>query len=73
MFSQGTPLTDLDYDGMPDDWEKAHGLNPQDPNDGKNDQDNDGYTNVEEYLNDLIPMKSNSALLPPNNLRFYNH
>lgn len=42
---------DSDNDGMPDDYETKHGLNPQDPSDGPMDTDKDGYTNVEEYLN----------------------
>jgi hypothetical protein len=46
---------DHDGDGMPDAWEKAHGLNPNDPADGKADRDGDGYTNLEEYLNSLCP------------------
>jgi pectate lyase len=44
---------DTDLDGMPDAWEKAHGLMPTDPSDGPMDRDGDGYTNVEEYLNGL--------------------
>ena len=40
---------DSDHDGIPDAWEKAHGLNPADPAD----RDSDGYTNLEEYLNSL--------------------
>lgn len=46
---------DFDQDGMPDEWEIQHGLNPQDPSDGNQDIDNDGYTNVEEYLNGTDP------------------
>ncbi len=46
--------TDTDHDGMPDDWEKAHGLNPNDANDGNKDRDGDGYTNLEEYLGWLV-------------------
>ena len=42
---------DSDHDGMPDDWERRHGLNPNDPTDGNADRDGDGYTNLEEYLN----------------------
>jgi hypothetical protein len=46
---------DSDGDGMPDVWEAAHGLNPNDPADGPRDRDADAYTNLEEYLNSLIP------------------
>ncbi len=46
----GLPNPDSDRDGMPDSWETEHGLNPHDAGDGAQDSDNDGYTNVEEYL-----------------------
>lgn len=46
------PPPDSDHDGMPDQWEKAHGLNPHDPADGPAIAPN-GYTNVENYLNEL--------------------
>lgn len=52
-LARGTPWTDRDRDGMPDDWERARGLNPGDPRDGNADADGDGYTNVEEWLNEL--------------------
>ncbi|MCC7518713.1 MAG: fibronectin type III domain-containing protein [Verrucomicrobiae bacterium] len=45
-----TPYTDSDGDGMPDAWEIAHGLNPNDPNDASADPDGDGRTNLQEYL-----------------------
>ena len=45
------PQPDHDDDGMPDAWETARGLNPQDAADGNGDDDGDGYTNLEEYLN----------------------
>ena len=45
---------DSDDDGMPDDWEKAHGLNPKDARDGNADLNGDGYTNLEKYLNSLV-------------------
>ncbi len=51
----GTPPTDTDHDGMPDDWETAQGLDPNDPADGS-ETTACGYTWVEEYLNSLIPM-----------------
>jgi pectin methylesterase-like acyl-CoA thioesterase/lysophospholipase L1-like esterase/pectate lyase len=44
---------DSDGDGMPDDWERAHKFKP-DRADGRNDDDGDGYTNLEEYLNALV-------------------
>jgi pectate lyase len=47
----GTPCQDSDHDGMPDVWESAHGLNPNDATDGPKDADGDGYTNLEEFLN----------------------
>lgn len=43
---------DTDNDGMPNDWELAHGLNPNSATDNKLDFDVDGYVNVVEYLND---------------------
>jgi pectate lyase len=47
--------SDTDGDGMPDGWESRHGLNANDAADGAKDQDADGYTNVEEYLNGTDP------------------
>jgi len=46
---------DTDGDGMPTAWEEARWwLNPNDANDRNGDNDNDGYTNLEEYLNYLV-------------------
>ena len=45
---------DTDGDGMPDEWETRHGLDPQNPADGAADANKDGYTNVEDYLNSLV-------------------
>ncbi len=41
--------TDRDNDGMPDAWELAHGLNPNDPKDATRDSDGDGVMNVREF------------------------
>jgi pectate lyase len=46
---------DTDRDGMPNEWEETHGLDPRDPADRNGDQDGDGYTNLEEYVNSLVP------------------
>jgi len=46
------PPTDSDHDGMPDTWEVAHKLNPNDPAD-RNNISSDGYTMLEKYLNSL--------------------
>lgn len=45
---------DSDGDGIPDEWEQQHGLNPNDAADGSQVRSASGYTNVEEYLNSLI-------------------
>lgn len=47
---------DSDGDGMPDEWEIANGLNPDDPSDG-NDKKLDAkgwYTNLEVYLSNVV-------------------
>ena len=53
-LAAGTPWKDSDGDGMPDDWERAQGLDPADPADGNADRDGDGYTELEEWLNALV-------------------
>jgi hypothetical protein len=40
---------DSDGDGIPDDYEIAHGLNPNDPTDAQADPDHDGLTNLQEF------------------------
>ena len=42
---------DDDSDGLPNDFEIANGLNPNDPNDAEKDSDGDGLTNVQEFNN----------------------
>ena len=44
---------DSDHDGIPDEWERNNGLNPNDSSDG-NKVAKDGYTYLEKYLNSLI-------------------
>lgn len=54
VLKSGIPALDSDGDGIPDEWEVANGLNPKDASDasliGK-----EGYTNIERYINSLIP------------------
>jgi hypothetical protein len=52
---KGTPYKDSDGDGMPDDWEIAHGLNPKDPSDASADLNGDGYSNIEKFIYGLDP------------------
>lgn len=54
---KGTAYKDSDNDGMPDDWEIKHGLNPHNYNDASLDRDKDGYTNIEEFLNSVANIK----------------
>jgi pectate lyase len=53
-YRPGTAPPDADGDGVPDDWEREHGLNAADGADGARDRDGNGYTNLEEYLHALM-------------------
>ena len=44
-------FADWDGDGMSDDWESLHGLDPHDPLDANDNPDGDALTNLEEYHN----------------------
>jgi pectate lyase len=56
------PPADTDLDGMPDDWERQHHFDPRDAADAAQDADGDGYTNVEEFLNDTAPREEHRSL-----------
>ena len=49
----GQAPTDTDADGIPDGWESANGLDPNDPADAADISDS-GYANIELYLNSLV-------------------
>ena len=49
VLPPGAAAPDSDDDGMPDAWEKVHGLDPARA-DGAADRDGDGWTNLEDYL-----------------------
>ena len=55
-------ILDSDNDGMPNWWETAYGLNPNDPGDASMDADGDGLTNLQEYLAGTDPLNPASAL-----------
>ena len=54
VIAGGTAPADSDSDGMPDAWEEKWGLNVQVDNSSE-DTDNDGYTDIEEFLNGTSP------------------
>ena len=64
---KGQPVIDTDMDGMPDAWEKANGLNPNDPTDAVKDCNGDGYTNIEKYINGIDTKKKVDWKNPKNN------
>jgi hypothetical protein len=55
VLASSEPLPDADRDGMPDSWELANGLDPNDPNDAVQDRTGDGFTSIEKYINGLVP------------------
>jgi len=57
-----TLLPDSDGDGLPDAWESAHGLNPNNAADAALDPDADGASNLQEYLAGTDPNQSASSL-----------
>lgn len=52
---------DTDADGMPDTWERDHGLAAATPSDALRDDDSDGATNLDEYLADTDPADPGST------------
>ncbi len=60
----GTPgaaaATDTDGDGLPDWFERAYGLNPNDPADAALDADTDGLTNLQEFQRGSSPLKADT-------------
>ncbi len=70
-------VSDTDNDGMPDEWEVAHGLNPL-VNDASLDNDNDGITNINQYnidnnINQLPISDANLTAILNNATRLYTY
>jgi len=69
-LTPGKPRADTDKDGMPDEWEKQHGLNPRDPEDCRKKvpasaspgDRHKGYTYIEYYINECADTKIAQAL-----------
>jgi pectate lyase len=51
VIADGTPYPDSDGDGMDDDWERAHGADPN-KFDAWKDPDKDGWTRLDDFLED---------------------
>lgn len=63
-YNNCNAAADTDHDGMPDYWELANSLNPNDPED-RNIVGSDGYTMLENFLNGItgnepVPVKLSS-------------
>lgn len=54
IFTEGD--TDIDEDGMPNEWELSYGLNIADPSDADADPDQDGASNALEFINATSPL-----------------
>lgn len=52
-------MDDTDNDGLPNGWELAYDLDPNNPGDADIDSDGDGMTNLQEYLSGTHPRQPN--------------
>ena len=55
VLESSNPPPDSDHDGMPDAWETEYQFNPNSQVNALQDPDDDGYPNLEEFLNSTDP------------------
>ncbi|MFH0881184.1 MAG: Amuc_1099 family pilus-like system protein [Lentisphaerota bacterium] len=60
---------DSDGDGIPDVYERSKGFNPSSAEDALQDSDQDGFSNLEEYLENTDPTNLKDSPPPPAKLR----
>lgn len=63
-YEISTDFIDEDDDGVPDDCERLYGLDPEDPEDGDLDNDQDGINNRTECLQGTNPTEFNGPSAP---------
>ena len=72
VYEGGEAPIDTDKDGMPDALETEKGLNPNDASDRNGDLDEDGYTNIEAYINGLVEYDTSTSIhQKPNNTELF--
>lgn len=63
LKSVSIPLwVDTNRNGIPDWWAVEQGLDPQDPDLANKDSNGNGYTNLEDYINDLDAVKKTHVM-----------
>ena len=62
-YENAVHFQDKDIDGMDDAWEDSFGLDSTNGDDQSNDNDGDGYTNIEEFLNSTNPNEPDESII----------
>ena len=64
-LAAGTPYQDGDMDGISDEWEVKNGIDPMNTDDGQQDMDGDGWSNLEEFLHSMAGDPEDGDAQPP--------